>query len=300
MKFSLKEYPAYISVRVLMVIFAILPIGLVLFIARGIGTLQYYLDKKHRAIAHKNLKLAFSGEKTPEELERILKKNFQSFAQNFAELLCLGRINKAHVEKYVSIEGHEHIERAFKRGKGIIFTGAHEGSWELSNAAIGLLGYKFSIVAEIQKNKLLNALLDRYRQNKGYGVIPINTMMRSIIKNLKNNEAVGVVIDHGGMEDGMLVEFFGKSAWTPTGAVRLAIKYNAALLLGFVYRVSGPSHRLLILPPVEIEQTGDLEKDVYNNLKRINGLVEGLIRKHPAEYLWSYKRWKNSPQVEAY
>ncbi|MDD5045189.1 MAG: hypothetical protein PHG51_06600, partial [Candidatus Omnitrophica bacterium] len=174
MKHSLKEYTVYISVRVLMTLFTILPMGLVLFIARAIGRLQYYLDKKHKNIARKNLNLAFSQEKTPEEIERILKKNFQCFAENFAELLCLKRIDKAYIEKHVTIEGREHIDNAFKKGKGIIFTGAHEGSWELSNAAISLLGYKFSIVAQVQKNRLLNSLLDRYRQQKGLNVIPVS------------------------------------------------------------------------------------------------------------------------------
>jgi len=291
-----KEYPAYISVRILMAVFSCLPMSLVLLIAKLVGTAQFYLDKKHRNTAYKNLRIAFAKEKSPAELKIILKKNFQGFAQNFAELLCLKRINKDYIKRYVVIEGREHIDNAFKRGNGIIFSGAHEGNWELSNAALGLLGYKFSIIAEVQRNKLLNSLLDSHRLDKGYGVIPVNSVLRSIVKNLKENSAVGVVIDHGGMNDGILVEFFNRLAYTPTGAIKLAMKYNAALLLGYVYRLKGPRHKLVIMPPFALANTGDLEKDLYTNLKKINEVIEDFIKEHPEEYLWSYKRWKKSPQ----
>ncbi|MCM8780185.1 MAG: lysophospholipid acyltransferase family protein [Candidatus Omnitrophica bacterium] len=296
MRHSLKEYPAYISVRLLMAVFSILPISAVLFIGKLVGTLQFYLDKKHRDIAYKNLRIALAREKSPQVLRAILKKNFQGFAQNFAELLCLGRINKAYVEKYLVIEGRQHIEAAFKRGKGVIFSGVHEGNWELSNASISLLGYPFSIIAETQRNKLLNALLDKYRRAKGYGVIPANSRLRSIIHCLKFNQGVGVVMDHGALQEGVLVEFFNRLAYTPTGALRLAIKYDAALLLGYVYRLNGPYHKLVIMPPFTLSRSPDLEKDLYLNLRKINSQIEDFIKAHPEEYLWSYKRWKNSPQ----
>ncbi|MCM8771258.1 MAG: hypothetical protein NC936_05270, partial [Candidatus Omnitrophica bacterium] len=248
MRHSPKEYLVYFSVRILMFVFSWLPIEFALFIGKIIGRLQFYLDIKHRTVAYKNLKLAFAREKTPDELKKILKKNFQNFAQNFIELLYLKKIDQAYIKRYIKLEGRQYIEDAFRKKRGVIFVGAHEGSWELSNAGFALLGYPFSIIAETQRNQLLNQLLDKYRRSKGCGVIPNNTMLRQLIKNLKKNEAVGIVIDHGGLEEGILVEFFNRQAFTPVGAVRLALKYDIPLLLGYVYRIKGPYHKIVMLP----------------------------------------------------
>lgn len=296
MKYSGEEYLGYFSVKFIIALFGCLPIRVGLVIGKFVGTLQYYLDSKHRAVAYKNIKLVFGKEKSPEELKKILRRSFQNFGQNFVELLSLGRINRKYVEKYIQLEGRQYIESAFEKGRGVIFSGIHAGSWELSNAAFGLLGYPFSIVARTQKNRLLNCLLDRYRLDKGYKVIPAHGLLRQIVKNLKSNEAVGLVLDHGALEEGVLIKFFGKLAYTPTGAIRLALKFEAPLVLGYIYRCGGPYHKLVMLPSFKMERTKDLEQDVLTNLERVNNLSEAIVRMHPEEYMWYYKRWKGSPQ----
>jgi len=64
-------------------------------------------------------------------------------------LFCIGLRNiQEYVKKYIQLEGRAYIDEAFKCGRGAIFMGTHAGNWEISNAALGLLGIPYTIVAE--------------------------------------------------------------------------------------------------------------------------------------------------------
>ena len=100
-----------------------------------------------------------------------------------------------------------------------------------------------------------------------------------------------MTVDQGG-KSGVLVKFFGKYASMPSGAVRLALKYNATVLPVFFRRINGPYIKLIINPPFKIKRTDDQVKDITDNLGELIHLFEGHILKYPREYLWSYKIYK--------
>jgi mitochondrial fission protein ELM1 len=97
--------------------------------------------------------------------------------------------------------------------------------------------------------------------------------------------------DQGG-KTGTSVKFFGKYASMPSGAIRLALKYDAAIIPAFYTRVNGPYIKVFIDSPIEIKRTGNLEKDINDNLQAVVRVFEKYISKYPREYLWSYKIWK--------
>ena len=65
------DFAAYVAVRVLNFVFGFLPISLLLWIGRRLGTLVFVLNKKRRLIAYANLKAAFAREKSPRELRVV-------------------------------------------------------------------------------------------------------------------------------------------------------------------------------------------------------------------------------------
>ena len=58
-------------------------------------------------------------------------------------------------------------------------------------------------------------------------------------------------------------------------------------------------HRLRLDPAVELINTGDLEKDVLENTKRFNKILENYVRKYPEQWLGIHRRWKTRPEGEA-
>ena len=182
-------------------------------------------------------------------------------------------------------------------GKGAIFLGLHEGSWEITCVVLSrmLRQYKYTVLARPQRNiPLLNGLLDEYRSKHHCGIIKIKDSLRPLVEHLRKGYALGMVADHGA-QGGIFVDFFGKSALTPTGAVKLALTLDVHLVIGFIQRKGGPAHKI-IFQPYDIVKTADREKDLKTNLEHINRIFENYIRHVPDGYLWFFKRWKYSPQ----
>jgi len=293
---SLKEQIAYITVRFLSFIFISLPLRISLFLGKTMGALAYYLDIKHKNLAYTHIKLALSKEFNPKEIKKIVKRLFMNFGQNLIETLRLPKVNLDYFKRYIRIEGEEFLKDALRKGRGVIALSSHFGSWELFFAAAPLLGYKLSIFTREQSRlSSLNEILNKWRRSKGCQIISLGKEMREIIDRLKKNEIVGLVADHGG-KGGIPINFFGRKALTPTGSIRFARIFDTPILPIYIFRIRGPYHKIKILPPLVLENSGDREKDLVINLERINLILEDYIQKYPDQYLWFYKRWKYSPQ----
>jgi lauroyl/myristoyl acyltransferase/mitochondrial fission protein ELM1 len=255
------------------------------------GGLLYYFDFKHKAIAYSNIKTVFKDRLSPSEISNLTKEFYRTFGQNFIDIFLIPLIDKEYINKYIIIEGLDYIAEAFKRGKGIVFLGVHAGSWELSNIICAKLGLPYSLFIRDQRHPRLDKLLNSYRNQKGCRIIQRQNQTQQLIQALKNNESIGITADQGG-KTGTLVKFFGKYASMPSGAVRLALKYDATLLPAYYMRIKGPYIKLIIEPPFKIKRSGDKDKDVHDNLQELIHIFEKYILKYPQEYLWSYKIWK--------
>jgi len=128
-------------------------------------------------------------------------------------------------------------------------------------------------------------------QPKGCKLIQRQDQTRELVRALESNQAIGLTADQGGKK-GTPVKFFGKYASMPSGAIRLALKYDARLIPAFYTRVNGPYIKAFIGPPLEIKRTGNLEKDINDNLEALVEVFEKYISRYPREYLWTYKIWK--------
>ncbi|MFH1441202.1 MAG: ELM1/GtrOC1 family putative glycosyltransferase [Candidatus Omnitrophota bacterium] len=306
------DYFSCILFKIAGPIIRILPKGFALFIGRLLGRLFYCFDLKHRAMVYSNIKTALAGKVSLKKLDEITRDCYKNFGQNIIEILFIPSIDKRYIKKYIKVEGWENITEAFNQKKGVIFLVMHEGNWELSNIICANMGFPFVLFVRDQKFPRLNALLNSYRVQKGCKIIQRQSSLpnglaanplgseqrqnefygiRKLIESLKNNEAIGMTADQGG-KSGVLVDFFGRQASMPMGAVRFALKYGAVILPSFFIRVNGLRHKVIISPPFRLEMTGSLEKDIKSNLQSLIKIYEKYIAAYPGEYLWLYKIWK--------
>jgi KDO2-lipid IV(A) lauroyltransferase len=288
------EYLLYWIVKTFGVVVRALPVNAALALGRGMGLIGYYCDIRHRSQAYANLKVAFSKTKKPREIRKITKKLFQSYGQNLIELFRLPLLTPENFRDFVNVEGKEHVTGALKQNKGLILLVMHFGSWELASFSFAMLGSPYRVIVRPQKKfQKLDGLLNSYRSCRGSMVVSRGVGTRDVIRGLKNNEIVAVGVDQGG-RDGALVPFFGRTASMAVGAIRLALKMETPICFSIIIREKGARHRLIIQEPLKLENTGDLERDIETNLKRIVPTMEHYIEQHPAEYMWFYKIWKYS------
>jgi len=272
-----------------------LPLEAWLATARFAADIYRILDGRRRRRAAVHIKMAFPH-KTPLERKRILVAMYRNFAQSIVDTLYLPYMDASFVGRHVEISGWDIFQKAEAKGKGVVFLGCHAGSWELSNIACAFLigGGRYAMLARPQgKTKKIDAFLNSLRTSKGCGVIRVNEL-KKMVEHLSQNKVLGSVADHGGRE-GVLVPFFGKTAKTPTGTVKLAKKFGSPIILAFMHRKHGANHQMF-LEAFRSSGDGSDEKSLAIDLTAINAVFEKWIRLYPEEYLWFFKRWKYSSQ----
>ena len=280
-------------VRMCGVLFSRLPPKSYIWLGKIFGKTLFVLDKKHRDVVYRNLRFVFHKEKSPRQLNRIARLSFENLGKNLFETLALPRVNKAYIDKYLTIEGKNFIEEALKQKKGLIYITLHLGNWELLNAACGLRYKNCSVIVKGQKHSSLNQLLNSYRRKFGVKLIELGAL-RDVVRALENNEIVSMVVDHGAGKGDKFVELFGREVPMPAGAVKLALKFKAPILFAYIRRTRGAYHEVAVEPFRSFRDTGNKENDLDNNLAALNKQLEKYIRANPEQYLWSYKRWKHS------
>lgn len=239
----------------------------------------------------RNLHAAFP-EKTSEEIRSLTHKIFVHLGKNLFELLESPRLDKQAFDTMIEVYGFEHIDAALKQKRGVLLLAAHVGNWELMAMYLALHGYPLHVVARRIYDDRLNAMLLLYRNAKGVKTLLRTESTKEMVRAIRNNEILGLLIDQDTAVKGCFVDFFGRPAYTPSGLALLALKYNAVVLPIFTQRLSSTRHHVTVQPPVELSVTGDIERDIQENTQRYTKIIEQIIRECPEQWVWVHDRWK--------
>jgi len=120
--------------------------------------------------------------------------------------------------------------------------------------------------------------------------------VRILAKCLKKGEPIGLLPDQVPQEgEGVWAPFFGRSAYTMTLPAKLARMGDAKIILVYAERRPGGKGFLVRFVPFEAELTGTPAEQAT----AINRAMEQLIARCPAQYFWSYNRYKQPDGVAA-
>jgi KDO2-lipid IV(A) lauroyltransferase len=284
----------------LYLLFNWLPYRLSLRVGAAGGWLIYGLDGRHRRLVQEQLRMAFP-DWSASTIRRIARQCYDNMGRSVAEFARLGRADRETILGWVTVEGREHLDRAVAGGRGVLFVTAHLGNWELMAVVCTLLGYRLFPVARPLDNPWLNRLIDRIRSRHGSTVISKKdeSAPRDLIQALRDGDCVGILLDQNmAPYDGVFVEFFGRPACTAKGLALIARRTGAPVLPAFIVRDADDRHRLIVLPPVELSRTNDVQQDVITNTARCTAVIERMVRRYPDQWLWMHRRWKTQPAAK--
>ncbi len=295
----MKEWLEYAAVWLILKALSAMPHSVARGLAASVTSLLFSLLPKLRKTAELNLRLAFP-DRTDAQRKDATRKMVRNLGWMGAEFARFPRLTKENIEKVVILEGNENFLEGQRRGKGVLYLTGHIGAWELSSFAHALYGYPLHYMARPLDNNRLDALVNQYRCSSGNKPSYKNESARVMLKILKDSGTIGILADQNTMpEEGVFVDFFGKLACTTTGLARVALHTGAAVVPGYAYwDETIHKYRLRFEPPVELIRTGDTEHDVFENTQRFAKVIEGIIRKHPDQWVWVHKRWKTRPKGE--
>ncbi|MCW5581987.1 MAG: lauroyl acyltransferase, partial [Luteimonas sp.] len=192
--------------------------------------------------------------------------------------------------------GVELFDAALAAGRGLIVAAPHYGNWELLNQWLAAKT-PLAILYKPPESPVGEAFLrlvradadaDRVTQVRAEGA-----GVRRLFKRLQAGGVVGILPDQqpkGG--DGEFAPFFGVQALTMTLLGRLAGRSGATVLFAWCERVGpGPAYALRI----EAASPGIADADAAVATAALNADVERIARRDPAQYQWTYKRFKARP-----
>lgn len=267
--------------------------------AKGItlGLIVYLVHGRLRRVGMRNLALAFPG-KSRRERARILRGEYVSLGRQLAEFCLFPRYTKENVNRVVVYDGFENFERAFARGKGVIFLTAHLGGWELSAFVHSLHGHPLSIVMRSLDNPYVDQLIQSYRTMHGNRTVDKGDFIRGLLSAMRAGETVGILMDTNMTPpQGVFVDYFGIPACTASGLARIALRTDAAVVPGFtIWDARLRKYRLRFDPPVELVRTEDEQADIVANTAKFTQIIEDYVRRYPEQWLWVHRRWKTRPE----
>jgi KDO2-lipid IV(A) lauroyltransferase len=278
-------------------ILGLLPRPLSRAFAIGIGQVIYLLHFRLRQVGMFNLAMVFP-EKTVAERGRILRGVFSSLGRQLAELCQFPKYTAENIDEVVAYDGLENYERAYARGKGVLFLTAHFGGWELSAFAHSLHGHWLHVVMRPMDNEYLDRLLQHYRTMHGNKTVAKDDFVRGLLAAMKAGETVGILMDTNMTPpQGVFVDFFGIPACTASGLARIALRTDAAVVPGFtIWDPDLGKYRLRFDPALQLIRTGHLEADIVANTQMFTKVIEDYVRKYPDQWLWVHRRWKTRPE----
>jgi KDO2-lipid IV(A) lauroyltransferase len=267
--------------------------------AIGLGRVVYLLHFRLREVGMRNLAKGLP-EKSEAERASILRGVFTSLGRQLAELCQFPRYTTENIDEVVVYDGLENYERAYARGKGVLFLTAHFGGWELSAFAHSLHGHWLHIVMRPMDNPYLDRMIEHYRTMHGNKTVAKDDFVRGLLAAMKAGETVGILMDTNMTPpQGVFVDFFGIKACTASGLARIALRTDAAVLPGFtIWDEALGKYRLRFDPAVELVRSGDLEADIVANTQKFTKVIEDYVRKYPDQWLWVHRRWKTRPEGE--
>ena len=262
--------------------FARLPLPFVHAAGWLLGWLIFLFSSRYRQRLRENLQQA--------QLLSVQPLVVGEAGKMLAELLPAWLRLPAQVRSLViSVEGWEAVTHAQAAGLGVIFVTPHLGGYDIAGR---YLHGHFPITYMYRPPKLawVETLMNAGREREGARRAPADVRgVRVLLKALKAGEATIVLPDQVPTQgDGVWADFFGKPAYTSVLVPRLAMATGAAVLWFYGERLPGGKGFVLRIRPAPVAFTGDKTHDAT----QMNTMVENLVREAPAQYLWSYNRYK--------
>ena len=300
----LRDALVYALAKAILVLFSLLPPRIGFYAARQCGSLLYFLGRRRRNIALRNLDIAF-GEKLPvEEKRRVARRTFQHALAIFLGLSLRGRhLRKDNLHQVFHILPEEDDLLSKPHPKGLAVLSAHVGDWEMAEHYFALRSIRATVVTSEISNPLISSELKRRRSRNGMRVIHKEGALREIRSRLRQGGVVGLLPDQNSPKRERFFEFFGVPASTYTDYARVLVRAGCRILLvvcireGFQLRyrvvVRDLGIELPELPGVPSADRAGLRADelVRGYLKA----VEDLARQEPEQYWWGHRRWKSRP-----
>ncbi len=277
---------AYILYRLAVAFITILPWRILYWLSDLVAFFLYRVIKYRRDVVENQLATCFP-ELNHDQLKKLAKDAYQNLADIFVESFKSPSFTPESLKKRYRVVNPEVVNDLSKKHKGIIVTSAHFNNWEWGTMAITL--FLDPIVYGIYKpiaNKRINDFVNGIRHSYGTRLMPLNKT-RLLFENPPKESSMFVFVadqSPSNMRDAIWLNFLGKETACLHGPEKYHKMTGNPVVHLHIYRVKRGYYEVYL---TQIDTSA--EKGIT---QQYMALVGKDIRKYPASWLRTHKRWK--------
>ena len=272
-------------------LFSALPFRVLYVLSDFNYLLMYHVGRYRRKVVRENLEKSFP-EKTEAERLQIERKFYRYLSDYMLEDLKLLHMSAEDLcQRMIYKNTEQYLELTEKYG-GIIVMIPHYANyeWLIGMGSVMKPGDVPVQVYKPLKDKYLNELFKQIRSRFGGYNIPKHSTAREIIKLKREgkNMVVGLITDQWPSGDRFWTTFLGQETAFLNGAERIAKMMNFPVFYCELTKTRRgyceAEFKLMTEAPKETVEGEITDMFAYE--------LEQTIRREPAYWLWSHKRWK--------
>jgi Kdo2-lipid IVA lauroyltransferase/acyltransferase len=271
--------------------------GLALF--AFLGRVFSMLPTKDRTWCRDHFRLVFGAKLSEKEINNNVRGMYEQLGKNLFDALYLSRKTKAQLDGYVKSDDLTPVWDAYNAKRGVLTITAHTGCFEMLLHYFAAQGFGCFAIGRELYDRRIDDLIKKQRSGENIVYLHRNENLRKFLKLLAEGRLFGVLVDQDTNVDGVFAHFLGKLAYTPSGAVKLAMRYGLPVFVITTARDTNDIHRIFVRP-IPLASGGTFDHDLVTNVERINEAIGETIKAYPQQWVWMHRRWKRKPTDKGY
>lgn len=276
---------------------SLLPMGVIHAISSSIAWLVGSVVGYRRKVVMSNLAIAFP-EKTEKERKAIAREFYLNFTDAMLESIKLLSMSDAEIARRF-IGDVELLNKMMEDGTGrnIQLHAMHNFNWEIVHLGlVRQLRHPFLGVYGPISNPVLEKIFYDIRSRFGTVLIPAPKFRTNFRDYAKDRYILALVADQSPSNPARSwwMDFFGRRTGWVSGPESGARLKDVKVVFGTFFKVKRGYYSFEFRMPSKDPrdmQEGELTAEYVQ-------YVEDCIRKRPANYLWSHRRWKHEYKPE--
>lgn len=242
---------------------------------------QFRRNARARAIVRENLRPAVPADR----LEQTVRDAFLWYGRYWAETFRMEDLSPSQLDERFAVEGLDHIDRAYKEGRGVVLATPHLGNWD-SGGRFVAERWPLTVVVEILRPRMVFDRFVEHRRGLGMTIIPLERgadATAACLQHLQAGEVIALVADRDFSRSGVEVSLFGRTAKMPPGPAVLALRAGAPLIAAAIYQRSDGTWLGRVLPPLRMPSPAAPDA-VARLTQRLADAFSELIGAEPAQW----------------
>ncbi len=265
------------------------------------GRFVYQWLPYRRAVILENLNRVYGANVSLDQIKLLAQAHYGHLLSLFKELIVFRFLSAQRKKDLVRVEGVPDMIEAFEAGRGILILTGHFGNFEVSTVA-GIEHFpqvkgRIHFLRRPIKPKWLSDMLTRRFNEAGFGVVGRRGSLEEIVDTIEKGDAVVFPFDqYARKPEGIPVEFFGHAAGTYKSMALIALATGAPVMPAASWREPDGTHVLKFWPALPPIIDDDVGSEIVRNTRAYNAALELAIVRHPEQWWWVHRRWKNPPR----